>query len=184
MSDEYLLADLADLKTRLNTRAGETEDALLTQLLESASDRIRNMSGRDFLPVNVDEDDSIVRTYSAFNSRLVSVKDLRNIEVITADGTDVTGQVRLIRLDPNHPAHQVRLPCPTDQVRIEGWFGFEEVPPSIRDAVLGWAQRAYHEVRARMADSTVDQDGAVQNYFRSVPVFVSQPVEGFKVPGL
>lgn len=183
-TDPYLLATLDQLKDRLNTREGDTEDSLLTELLESASDRVRKLSGREFKPVNLDSEDPIVRTASAFGSSLCQAHDVRQLEVITADGMDLTGRVRLIRLRHDEPAHAVRLPYPADQVTLTGWFGFPEVPPSIRDAVLGWAQRTYHETRSRLADSSVDPEGMVQNYFRSVPLFVSQPISSFRVPGL
>lgn len=180
----YLLATVEQLEARLNVRAGDVETTLLTELLESASDRVRKLSGREFKPVNADGSPAITRTASAFGSRMCQAWDVRELEVITADGVDVTDRVRLIRLRPEEPAHQIRLPYPVDQVQITGWFGFPEVPPSIRDAVLGWAQRTYHETRSRLADSSVDPEGMVQNYFRSVPLFVSQPIAAFKVAGL
>lgn len=180
----YLLATLDQLKARLNTREGDIEEELLTELLESASDRVRKLSGREFKPVNTETQEAIVRTASAFGSRMCQAHDVRELEVITADGVDVTDRCRLIRLRPEDPAHAVRLPFPADQVKLTGWFGFATVPPSIRDAVLGWAQRTYHETRSRLADSHVDPDGMVQNYFRSVPLFVSQPISSYRIPGL
>lgn len=180
----YLLGTVAQLKARLNVRTGDVETELLTELLESASDRVRKLSGREFMPVNLDSDPAIVRTSSAFGSGWCQAHDVRELEVITADSVDITDRVRLVRLRPDDPAHAVRLPFPADQVQITGWFGFAQVPPSIRDAVLGWAQRTYHETRSRLADSSVDPEGMVQNYFRSVPLFVSQPIAAFKVPGL
>lgn len=179
-----LLASVAQLEARLNVKGGDVETELLEELLEAASERVRDLTGRQFLPTPASlGDDPVVRTVSAFRSRICQARDLRNLEGISADGVDVTGQVRLISID-DHPAHLIRLPRPADQVTITGWFGFATVPPSIRDAVLGWAQRAYHETRARMGDSVVDPDGGVQTYFRSVPTFVSGPASSFRIDGL
>lgn len=185
---EVDLATLADLKERMNPREGDIEEALLQKLLTSASERVTDLSGRRFLrtpAVTVEEPDPDPITLEAWagSTTWCQAFDLRQVEVISADGADVTAECQLVRTKPEHPAHGIVLPHQACRVEITGHFGFASVPFSIEDATLGWAQRAYHEIRARMADSTIDPEGAVQNYFRSVPPFVSGPVNKYRIKG-
>jgi len=188
-----VLATLEQLKARLNVAGGGSEDSVLTALLESASERVEHEAGRLFepRPALVDgsgdpivDPDPIVLSSQAFGTRWCLAHDLRVVDEILADGVDVTSSARLVRARQDDPAHALMLPAPAEVVTITGWFGFASVPPSIRDATLGWAQRAYHETRARMSDQSVDPDGGMVSYFRQVPPFVAVAVQHYQVPVL
>lgn len=178
------LATLEQLKARLNTSDGNTEDTVLAELLEAACERIAGLAGREFTPnPATDAHTPITRRVILHGGTWCPAGDVRKVRTITADGTDVTADTRVVVVRRGWPAHAIVLPAPATTVEITGWFGFRAVPPSIRDAALGWAQRAYHELRARMSDSTVDPDGVVTSYYRQVPAFVSAAVDEYRIAG-
>lgn len=179
----------------MNTRDGYVNDALLTDLLEAASGRMEELTGRWFLPdpAITDADGNVLvptpgpvqREADALNSEWCMAYDCREATVVLADGRDVTATTKLVRIRPEHPAHALWLPCSARAVHITGWFGFAEVPASVREATLGWAQRAYHEHRARMSDAQADPDGGgFVSYFRQVPPFVATTIDYFRVAGV
>lgn len=60
-----------------------------------------------------------------------------------------------------------------------------DVNEAVRDAVLVWAARAYHNRAARFADSVQESStGNVANYFRNLPADVASTINALRVPGL
>lgn len=190
-----LLATLDELKARMNMQpvgppepGGPTvppsgEDANLLALLRAASESVANETGREFMPTPADDEPAETRVASAFHSTFCQAFDLRAVESIVADGTDLTSGTRLVRMRPSWPAHALRLPVIVNQVEITGWFGWLEVPDPIREATLSWAQRAYHEAGARMSDA-VEGPGGIMTYFRQVPASIAVTLDRYRVGGL
>lgn len=56
--------------------------------------------------------------------------------------------------------------------------------PAVREAVLVWAARAYHNRTARYADTVQDPAGGVSSYFRNLPPDVASTLDGLRVPGV
>lgn len=60
-----------------------------------------------------------------------------------------------------------------------------EVNAALREAVLVWAARAWHNRTARFADSVQEpSSGAIANYFRNLPADVATTLNALRIPGL
>jgi hypothetical protein len=135
----------------------------------------------------------------------VQVPDLREVVSITVDGVAQTDY--RLRARRGEPALWVRfgassgigvagvlVPATTGvgfydsstvdrEVAITGRWGPTVVAPRVKEAVLIWAARVYHERAARWSDARQDPEGGVASYFRRIPPSIEAVVNGLRVPG-
>ncbi len=182
------LADVADLVSYLNPVArGVDETDLYERVLDAASRRVEERTGRQFTPTPTSDaaSDVYVVVQTVPGDRLVRVPDVREASEVTVDGValdaaDYTLRPRAGR--PDEPAVWVELPYPAaGDVAITGRFGFEQVPADVREATVVMAARAVYERNARLADVTQDPEGGVASYFRSIPPTVAATLDAYRV---
>jgi hypothetical protein len=141
--------------------------------------------------------------------RIVQVPDLRTLETYAVTGgaaygpdvVDTPGATpawsapTLMRDGPRgRTALWLRFPTAVwgTELAIVGRWGpagtteEDELAPSpaVREAVLVWAARAYHNRTARYADTVQDPAGGVSSYFRNLPPDVASTLDGLRVPGV
>lgn len=179
------LADVDQLKARLNDRGGKTDDDVLWGLLKAASNVMEQV--RLFHPDPPPGDDPVTRTVRLDHARMIRVPDVRSLTAIDIDGASVDpNTVRLVGRD-NEPAYHLYLPAGVvsgEWMELTGHFGFQAPPEEVVQAVLTLAQRAYHERNARQADTVQDPEGGVYAYFRQIPPSVEQVRAYHRIPGL
>lgn len=191
-----LLATVEDLDAYLNPHArGLDETALHERLLDAASSRVAERTGRLFLPdpaylADDPVDDTapeVTRTVRCDpDSTRVRVPDVRTASEITTAGVvlDPDGYT-LVARRAGEPAVWLDLAAPTDgPVEITGRFGFAAVPADIREATVVLAARALYERNARLADVTQDPEGGVASYFRQIPPTVKATLDAYRPQAL
>lgn len=160
---------------------------------------IRN-DGTAQAPVWVDDGDPIALTFPITGRRLYQVPDLRavdTIETIARDGTvaELTGTYTLVRRPRELCALWIKFHAAPfgDELVVTGRWGPAgakigddpvDVLPALRDAVLVWTSRAYHNRAARYSDTQQDPSGGVASYFRNLPPDVKLTLDALEVPGL
>lgn len=208
------LATVEELEQHLNTRETGQERELLELLLAGATDAVhRHRSRRLFTswpaePVPTEEEpdperpDPVTITVPTYGSRFVRVPDVRELESITGDGTDLVlstadlatvpnepwwpsstaGRFRLYNR-PGEPAHAIMLSSIPAELVLTGRFGFHPTPPKVHEIVLSWAARVYHERNSRQADGYTDPEGGAWSYFRQIPASIGSALDAYWIPG-
>lgn len=200
-----LLATVADLTGYMNPVArGIDETALYTRLLDAASRRVEEYTGREFLPdpAYVTEsplDDSaapVTRTvplaaieYGPFHQPALQrwysaarVPDVRSLTAVTVDGNPVVTTNFELEGRAGEPANRLKMRAiPLVSVSVTGRFGFAAVPGNVRQATVELAARAVYERNARLADVVQDPEGGVASYFRQLPPSVVSVLDGYRV---
>lgn len=203
-----LLATRADLTAYLNPHPrGLNEDALYDRLLDAASRRVEEYTGREFLPdpAYVTEspvDDSAAPVtvevgldrvdYAPFQQPALSswaawarVPDVRAVTTVEVDGVALDASDWALDARDDQPAHAMRLgQAPSDTLEITGRFGFANVPADVREATVVLAGRALYERNARLADVLQDPEGGVASYFRQIPPTVAATLDRYRIGGL
>lgn len=203
-----LLATRADLTAYLNPHSrGIDESALYDRLLDAASRRVEEYTGRSFLPdpayvtespivdtappVTVDVGLDRVE-YAPFQQRALSafaawarVPDVRAVTAVEVDGVALDATDWALDARAGQPAHAIRLGRgPSDSLQVTGRFGFANVPADVREATVVLAGRALYERNARLADVVQDPEGGVASYFRQIPPVVAATLDRYRIGGL
>jgi hypothetical protein len=155
-------------------------------------------------PRYIDDEPPVTLEFTT-RARSVQVPDLREVVSITVDGVEQTDY--RLRARRGEPALWVRLgaaagigvpgvlvPATTGvgfydsssvdrDVSVTGRWGPAVVAPRVKEAILIWAARVYHERAARWSDARQDPEGGVASYFRRIPPSIEAVVNGLKVPG-
>lgn len=159
-------------------------------------------AGENADPRWVDDGDPVALSFPS--SRVVQVPDLREVVSITDAAGAAYGGTYTLRGRHGKPAWWVRFDAPVGvpigtvvddpllaagdrpaaTVVITGRWGPPDVEPHVREAVLIWASRVYHQRAARYADARQDPDGGVASYFRAIPADIRGVIETLRVPGL
>ena len=184
-SPRPVLAEVEELRERLNAPADSGSDALLEALLEAASEQIELHAARQFHPTPGGKPEGVETRTIQLDSRFARLPDLRADEdtVILADGQPVEHCRLLAR--SGHPAHAIVLYQDAHELTITGRWGFSPVPPDIRHATLVWAARAFFQRQARQADvSQNPETGVASSYFARVPTVVRATLQAYRVVGL
>jgi hypothetical protein len=190
-----LLASVEDVELYLRTTGTVSAGApinpgLIEKMLRAASDRIvRAVPDRTLMP-----DGPRVRRVPFAGARgLVRVPDLREALEVRVDDRDPLpagppSGYGLRRIRVEDPALWVELYSFSGwggrELIVNGYWGPEEVWPSVSEACVVWVARAYHQRTNRFADNAQGPDGLALGYFRNLPPDVKVVLSGLKVPGV
>jgi hypothetical protein len=208
-----MIGSLEELRRYLHTTAGgaQADDALLGDLLAAADDRFKSLvPGRTLEPIPAapaegdPPPDPVAKEFRSRGS-VIRVPDLRTLTTITVDGvTTDPDTIDLEGRDGEDTYLIARLPTPAigaidvlvpvgntwvpgttarRRVIISGFWGPAEVMPRVKEAILIWAARVYHERAARWSDARQDPDGGVASYFRSVPPSIKATADSLRGAG-
>jgi hypothetical protein len=198
------LATVADVRLYLkasgavSTRvADEVDDRLLARMLRAASGRLAvEASDRTLAPTPAPGGAPVERRFRLLErQRVVQVPDLRDVVSVTMPtGTVLEATDYALRRAP------ADSPCAlwvilnaaprwyaygAGDLSIVGRWGPPVIADEVREAVIVWTARAYHNRAARFADNVADPAGGnVLGYFRNLPPDVARVVAGLQVPGL
>lgn len=202
-----LLATRADLTSYLNPHAQALDESgLYDRLLDAASRRVEEYTGRGFLPdpayvsesptvdtapavtveVGLDRVDygPFAQPALARFAAWAQVPDVRAVETVTVDDQALTTDEWALDARDGQPAHAMRLTrAPRRGLEVTGRFGFAAVPADVREATVVLAARAVYERNARLADVTQDPEGGVASYFRQIPPVVAATLDRYRVGG-
>lgn len=189
------LAGIDDLRLYLRTTgatgsAAGIDDALLERLIAAASRRLqRARPERTLAPTPAAGGEPVeVRFPLVAPTRIVQVPDLREVVTVTVNGADLPTSGYSLRGRPHEAtALWLKLTTPAiadGELTIVGHWGPPEVDDDVREAVVVWAARAFHNRTARYADTVQSPDGGVASYFRNLPPDVKLLVDALEVPGL
>ncbi len=159
-------ATLDDLKQYLGIGTSTADDALLTELLNRATDLVRTFTGREFAAV------AGTRKYmfsDAFQGRILYLdEDLASLtQVVNGDGTDITAKVQVWPPNAKPPYWALWIPwehADTDwtwtegrsdkAVQVTGLWGYSQTPPdAVKHATIRLAAWLY-----RQKDTSADLD--------------------------
>lgn len=202
------------LRTAGTVSAGAAlDDALLEGLLAASESRVRSeLRDRtlDVVPALVDVAGELADTaepvevrvpLTGYPQRIVQVPDLRELVSLTVDDVAAASDVdtawstpRIMRAGRELSGCWLRFPAAVwgTELAIVGRWGpagvtaDEPLAPSaaVRDAVIVWAARAFHNRTARYADTVQDPAGGVSQYFRNLPPDVATTIDGLRIPGV
>lgn len=160
---------------------------------------LRNAGTTD-APDWVDDNDPVALSFPIHGRRLYQVPDLRavdSIETVNRGTTAAfTGDYTLVRRPRELCALWIRFRHAVpwgDELVITGRWGPAgakigddplDVLPALRDAVLVWTSRAYHNRAARYSDTQQDPAGGIASYFRNLPPDVKLTLDALEVPGI
>lgn len=208
-----MIGSLEELRRYLHTPGGgaPTDDELLGDLLAAADDRFKALCpGRTLEPMPAPAAAGApapAPLEKVFRSRgsIIRVPDLRTLSAIAVDGVvtdpatiDLEGRdgedtyliarlptAAIGTIDVLVPVGNTWVPGNTARRRvvISGYWGPPEVLPRVKEAVLIWAARVYHERAARWSDARQDPDGGVASYFRSVPPSIKATADSLRGAG-
>lgn len=205
-----LLATVADVAAYMNPHGrGIDETALTTRLLDAASRRVEDWTGREFLPdpAYTAEGPPIVDT-AAPATRTVSlarvdlgpfpdpalqffystarIPDTRSLTSVVVDGTTLAPDQYELDGRPGQPYTRLKLRALPlrGPITLTGRFGFADVPGQVRQATVELTARAIYERNARLADVVQDPEGGVASYFRQIPPSVVSVLTPYQVGGL
>lgn len=199
-----LLATVADVTSYMNPVArGIDETALYTRLLDAASRRVEEYTGREFLPDPayvsespiVDTAAPVTRTialaaieYGPFQQpalqrfyAVARVPDARSLTAVTSDGTALAADQWELEGRNGEPAARLKFRAiPLESLTVTGRFGFADVPGNVRQATVELVARAVYERNARLADVVQDPEGGVASYFRQLPPSVVSVLDPYR----
>lgn len=171
-------ATVSQLKAYLGI-AADDDDALLTQLLESATAAVNAYTGQVFAAAEA------TRTYGSeavAGSTLYLDTYLQQIDRITVDGVDIDRNT--CTLIPRHASRYHAI------TRAEGWgntiavtgrWGWSDAPPAdIVHAVIRWAAYMYRQRDAQVFDTTALPDAGVITVPAGIPADVRVLLERYK----
>lgn len=151
--------------------------------LPAAVDFVRGETGRqlDMLPVSIsDPQITVTKHLRGRRSTVVYLPDLWEVGEIAHNGIvlDATDYELDTQRYPGYFT-QLKLARPSSgTVEVTGRFGFNPVPPGLRDAIYALAARRFQERAASYADSAPVMDGTMIHYYRQMPPSIKAEVEG------
>lgn len=188
----------------------DTDDPFLNLLLRACSDRIRNYTGRSFVPepalapvdpladpvVYADTAPPVTKNFRLRGtSRFVNLPDLRELTSITFGGIAILStpgnEGYVLWGKEGRPYTAVELdriavsPFASGNIlSVTGRWGYLEVPDDIQDALCMWVARRFKQRDANYAD-TVTQgiEGAAFSYSQKIPGDIQLTLNEYRSQG-
>lgn len=172
-------------------------------ILDSMERFAENYTGRRFSPDPplVNGEDTASPVQKAFvvarNQNVVRIPDLRATTSVSLGGTALDEWVGYQFDAGAEPAQSIYLAITpygiggvsyfgtatlANQLLITGRWGFNPVPPDVKDCVLALAARRAKERKSAWSDSVAMPDGSVLSYFRQLPASVQGALDLYKAP--
>lgn len=181
-------------------------------LIDAAEAFVSRYCRRQFAPEPTlaadgsDTNPAVTKTFVVpLGRRILRITDLRSASVVALNGNPISnvmaGGVTLgyqLNGDTQEPTTSIDLLQPygtatygystsvygNGLLSITGRWGWNPVPPDVKDAIRALTIRMYRERDAAWADSVALPDGSVLSYFRTLPARVQGTLQQYRVPNL
>jgi hypothetical protein len=179
---------LEGLKARIDFADDiNTDDALLTGVLDAAKAGIVVCTKRNFTTTPAPDADPVQKTFLP-ETRRVRIPDAREVTEVLVNGAVVApDDYQLLYTRDDLPAVKVKLPISLGVadgtvVEVTGRWGIDVLPDDVVDAIYVHAARHYYEWSAKLADRVTPGEGATaEHYYRSLPTSVTSVYDSMRV---